>query len=305
MAEARPKTTYRQPVFIVGVPRSGTTLLQGILCNSGMYFPMPETHFFSRVTHGLPEDNFSTEDRKKLHRVLAKKSRIKVDEELLHELNSKKEVFEYIIGTFNSDGKNTFLEKTPRHVFFYSEIMQYYQDAKFICMVREPKNSVSSLLTMSARREKSAIRISIFYNKLAKAILNIMNNSNVLVVRYEDLTDKSELTLRDICKFLNIPYNSSLINNAAAPAGIVSAHEIWKNRNIELDAIQKNNPDRWREVLSKGRGDMVGLITEPYATKFGYDLSYDWKAVCSGFRHDIGKLLSLKELRKIVSRVHG
>ena len=302
MAEARPTTRYNQPVFIVGVPRSGTTLLQAILCNSGEYFPMPETHFFSRVTYGLPKDNLSAEDRKKLHRVLAKKSRIKVDEELLHELNSKKEVFEYIIGTFNSDGKNTFLEKTPRHVFFYSEIMQYYQDAKFICMVREPKNSVSSLLTMSARREKSAVRISIFYNKLAKAILNIMNNSNVLIVRYEDLTDKSELTLRGICKFLNITYSSSLINNAVAPAGIVSAHEIWKNRNIELDGIQKNNPDRWRKVLSQGRADMVTYITKSYASQFGYSLAYDRAAVFNGFVQDIGKLLSWKELRKALSK---
>jgi hypothetical protein len=304
MGDTQADATYREPVFIVGLPRSGTTLLQGVLCNSGMYFPMPETHFFSRVTCGLPDGNFSEEDRKQLSRVLTKKSKIEVDEEILYQLNSKKEIFEHIIEIFNLDNKNTFLEKTPRHVFFYSEIIKYYPDAKFICMIREPKNSVSSLLTMSSRRQKSTIRISIFYNKIAKAILRISRNNNVLIVKYEDLVDRSGSTLKSICKFLNIPYSSSLIDNVTAPAGIVSAHEIWKNRNIELETIQKNNPERWREVLNQAQADMVTFITKSYAFQFGYDLAYDWTAVCSGFMQDLGRLLTRRELRKAFSKVY-
>jgi hypothetical protein len=50
---------YKKPVFIVGMPRSGTTLIQEILCNTGEYFPIPETHFFDRATCGLPEEKFS------------------------------------------------------------------------------------------------------------------------------------------------------------------------------------------------------------------------------------------------------
>lgn len=50
------KPVYKEPVFIVGMLRSGTTLIQGILCNTGKYFAVPETHFFSRVVYGLPED---------------------------------------------------------------------------------------------------------------------------------------------------------------------------------------------------------------------------------------------------------
>ena len=144
--------------------------------------------------------------------------------------------------------------------------------------------------------------MSIFYNKLVKAILNIMNNNNVLVVRYESLTDSSEMTLRDICKFLNITYSSNLIENVAAPTGIVSAHETWKNRNIELKTIQKNNPDRWRKVLNQAQADTVTFITKSYASRFGYDLAYDWTAVCKGFIQDLGRLLTRRELRKAFSK---
>jgi Sulfotransferase family len=41
-----------RPIFVVGCPRSGTTLVQCILSASSQAFSLPETHFFSFV---LPE----------------------------------------------------------------------------------------------------------------------------------------------------------------------------------------------------------------------------------------------------------
>ena len=70
---------YKKPVFIVGMPRSGTTLIQGILCNTGEYFPMPETHFFVRAAYGLPDENLSKKDLKRIRHKLLNKSRIKLD----------------------------------------------------------------------------------------------------------------------------------------------------------------------------------------------------------------------------------
>jgi hypothetical protein len=69
-------------------------------------------------------------------RILKKKSKIDIDETELLRLNSKKEIFEYIVGCYNKDNPSTFLEKTPRHIFHYSEIMNYYSDARFICMIK-------------------------------------------------------------------------------------------------------------------------------------------------------------------------
>jgi hypothetical protein len=70
---------YKNPAFIVGMPRSGTTLMQGILCKSDAYFPMPETHFFVRAAYKLPENNLTQKDRKRIRRKLLKKSRIAID----------------------------------------------------------------------------------------------------------------------------------------------------------------------------------------------------------------------------------
>ncbi|MEJ2431517.1 MAG: sulfotransferase [Deltaproteobacteria bacterium] len=227
MPRVRTDGAYKTPVFVVGTPRSGTTLLQAILVNSGIFFPMPETHFF------------------------------------------------------------------------------YYPDARFVCLIREPKNIISSQTTKTTNPEKSIARISLLYNKIARSILELRKNDNVLLTRYEDLTNEPEQTTRSVFEFLNLPYDPSVVNNVAAPPGIVLPHETWKDRNLQLNKIQENDPDKWQAALSEYQANVVNWITKSYASKFGYVLNYSSIAVCFGMMQDLSKLASKGELRRVFSRVHG
>ncbi len=305
MIEVEANTAYNKPVFIVGMPRSGTTLLHGILCNTGIFFPIPETHFFSRVAYGLPQNNLKRKHKIRIQRILKRKSRVSVDDGFIDKLNSKKEIFEYVIAMYNPDKKNTFLEKTPRHVFCYSEIMACYPDTKFICLIREPKNVASSQLTRTSKEKKSIVRLSLLYNKIATAIIKIRGNSNVWVVRYEDLTDKPERTLKDVCKFLNIPYDSKLVINVAAPPEIVSEHEFWKHKNIRTEIIQKNNPQKWQKFLNEGQANVSNFITKHCASQFGYDFDYKRYKLGGGIMRDLVNLIFSRELKKVFSRING
>ena len=305
MPKVRADATYKEPIFIVGTPRSGTTLLQAILVNSGMFFPMPETHFFSRVAYGVPERNLRKKDRQKILHMLTKKARIELDEQIIWGLDSKIDIFEYIVGNFNTNKKKVFVEKTPRHIFFYQEIMKYYHDAKFVCIIREPKNIVSSQITNASNLYKSIIRASMLYNKIARAILEVSKNNNVLLMRYEDLTNEPEQTISNLFASLNLPYDLSLLDNVTAPPGIVLPHETWKHNNLELKKIRQNDPDKWRGVLSESQANVVNWITKSYASKFGYILNYRSLAVCFGMMQDLPRLACRKEVRRVFSRVHG
>jgi hypothetical protein len=295
---------YQEPVFIVGMPRSGTTLIQGILCNTGKYFPMPETHFFSRVVYGMPEV-LNEKERREIFRVLRDKSRIEIEKKALLKIESQQEAFEYVIGHFNTENKNTFLEKTPRHVFFYKKILRYYPSAKFICMIREPKNVVNSQLTNTRIQNKSIIRLCFLYNKIAESILKIKSNPNVFMIKYEDLTKEPEPILKQTFEFLDIPFNSRYADEVAAPPEIVAEHEFWKNKNISQKKIQKNNEDKWQNTLSEADANIVNFFTRSLAGKFGYASTFDWMALVPGLVKDIRKLLSFRELKRFISRVHG
>jgi hypothetical protein len=304
MKETEPNQDYQNPVFIVGMPRSGTTLIQGILCNTGFYFPIPETHFFSRIGYGLPE-RLGDSDKKEIYQLLRKKSRIEVDKKAIYKLNTQKEIFEYIIEAFNYEKIDTFLEKTPRHVFFYSNILNYYPSAKFICMIREPKNVVSSQKINSRMKNKSIIRMAFLYNKIAGAIIRIKDKNNVLLIKYEDLTAEIEKTIKNTFRFLEIPYSEAVIEKVAAPSEIVQEHEFWKKRNIEGETIQKNDPEKWQMGLSLGQAELVNLVTKNYAKKFDYELNYNHIRACYSFIRDMPNLSSHREIQRLFSKIHG
>jgi hypothetical protein len=304
MDEQGSKQNYQSPVFVVGMPRSGTTLMQGILCNTGRYFPVPETHYFSRVVYGLPEKPNDIQ-KEKICQLLKKKARIDIDFERLHRFKTQKEIFEFIIGTFNKNQKDTFLEKTPRHVFFISKIQEFYPSAKFICMIREPKNVVSSQISTTRIDNKSIIRLSILYNKISSAIIDQKDKKNVIIVKYEELTTYPDVVLKKISVFLGIPYNQEIVENIAAPPEIVSNHEFWKSKNIDWGKIQQNKENKWKTALSNREANIVNWITKSHAEIHGYASAVKWMDGFVGAMQDIRKLLAPRELKRLFSKIHG
>jgi hypothetical protein len=164
---------------------------------------------------------------------------------------------------------------------------------------------VSSQLTNSPKKNKSVIRLSVLYNKIANVILKIKAHNNVLLIKYENLTTQTESTLRNICKFLKISYETKLVENVTAPHGIVSPHEFWKYKNIYQKTVQKNITDKWRKTLSVGQANAINFITKSNAEKFGYASSYKWFEVLNGLQQDLKRLFSKSELKKIASNIHG
>jgi hypothetical protein len=172
-------------------------------------------------------------------------------------------------------------------------------------MIREPKNVISSQLSNSPKPNKSVIRLSILYNKIADVILKIKEHDNVLLIKYENLTTQAESTLRDLCNFIKIAYEAKLFENVAAPPGIISEHEFWKNKNKKEKAIQKNNPDKWKNVLDNNQENLVNFITRYNAPRFGYVSTYNRNAIFKGFWNDIKNLFLHREFKKIFSYIHG
>jgi hypothetical protein len=294
---------YNKPCFIVGLPRSGTTLLQGILCNTGYYFPLPETHYFSKIATDIPEINISASQKKKLKKRLQRKTKIHIKQSELNNLNTKKEIFEGIINLYNYDNFNTFLEKTPRHVFNYKEISKYYPDARFICMIREPRNTVSSILNMSEQSQKKSItRMALLYNEIVSNINAIRNNKNVKVVRYEDLVDDPHETIKGICDFLKIAFNPKYLKNISAPKNMIYSHEKWKKNNIESNKIKKNDSFKWKSSLNDEYGNLIIYLTKNNLKTFNYDFSFSWYMLLKGIVKDFFNNLNRKEMLKIVSK---
>jgi len=219
------KTDF-SPLFIVGLPRSGTKLLIADLCSS--------TYFY----------NLSIE-------------REKIENELFFkilETNSWQIIFKYILNDLVNYKKNNFIfgDKTPRYLNSLEILHGIYPSAKFLHIVRDPRDQC-----ISARKvwKKSIYRSAQIWKDSIENAREVVLKSNLdyLEVKYEDLLEKPKVVVTEICKYLNCEYHPSMLvfNNTVEGYGEAKG----------LHIIKKDNYNKFQHALGKQEIKKIEQIT--------------------------------------------
>lgn len=195
-------------IFLMGLPRSGTTLLQRVLSAH------PEVASIAEPWVLLPLVTcFDANITKSVygHITLEKAiSDLKVEA-----VNFQQEYDNYIrsfvdkIYTPLRGSRKYFLDKTPRYYLIGKEIHRLFPDAKFIYLFRNPIDIYDSVIETFQggkfdRLPLNYIDVSRGLNLLCESIENI--GGNVLKIKYEDFCADSEYVARQICHYLEIEY---------------------------------------------------------------------------------------------------
>ncbi|MFC6669009.1 sulfotransferase family protein [Marinobacterium aestuariivivens] len=148
------------PCFLVGPPRSGTTLLTAMLNTHSLVGAGPETHFFSKIKEDEWREMLADPDWPK--KAVDKISSVKLvgqnviglfeisSEDLYDTLtNCERSINAVLNGFFsiylNKKGKSIWVEKTPNHLLFLDLIRKEFPKAKIIRIVRDPRDSCNSM----------------------------------------------------------------------------------------------------------------------------------------------------------------
>jgi omega-hydroxy-beta-dihydromenaquinone-9 sulfotransferase len=127
------------------------------------------------------------------------------------------------------NGKSIVCEKTPQNVFYLNEIFELYPNACVINMVRDPRAILLSQKNKWNRRKlgasymtrKEALRLRINYHpvtlsKLWNAAIHAAKKSEqdkrMISVRFEDLLEQPESTIRKICQHIGVDFDSNMLN---------------------------------------------------------------------------------------------
>lgn len=145
-------------MFLVGYPRSGTTLLQTLLAAHPQMLTLPETFFFARLecrnrvlrAGGVPRRDASA-------RLLGlRRYGIEVQRPALVDRfgvgGTGRLATEFVSSldrAVTRQGKSAWLEKTPMHLHRISTIQQHVSGAVFIHIVREPVPAITSLYAVT------------------------------------------------------------------------------------------------------------------------------------------------------------
>lgn len=287
-------------IFIVGVPRSGTTLLQSLLAAHSHIASFTESHFFSRHFSFLPALTVPVLTRNPAPRVSAfliendafpgdaahwfthhDRWRLRFKTLLPFQTRSvARRLLAVLDELALSRDSSTWVEKTPRHLRYIPFLERVSSDVpavRFIHLVREGLPVVASLHAASQNWERPYdIETCIErWNRDVAFSLSRATAPNDHFVLYEELTTRTEPTLRRLFAELDLPWEAPILDHyGQIAAEVVTDSESWKadvGRPIRPAATDEQSltGDEQQRVQASLRSDLYGEIAMVVAQRSG------------------------------------
>lgn len=281
----------QDPVFIVGYPRSGTTLLQGLLATQPGIYSLPETHYFNVIEKAISVDdngNILPACLDTVFEKIGEKMEFQFDEEekaVIYRLANEKKctsktLFECIVAHFllprwkGNDLPASFrwLEKTPYHANFLERIAMLYPAVQVLHIVRHPVPAVySRKWNFPYNKETPVSQLAAHWNHIQQNVERFKEHSpgTVHTLRYEDLVKNPGKELETITAFLNIPFDGAATSRAAqATRPFILPEEPWKQADLKKDGVDTN--ETYKEVITKADAEVVEKIVSTQMKTYGY-----------------------------------
>ncbi|MGJ3249580.1 MAG: sulfotransferase family protein [Elainellaceae cyanobacterium] len=233
-------------IFIVGCPRSGTTLLQSMLAVHPAILSFPESKFFLYLV-SLPEYR----SKRYAMGLVAPRLRPMLNQflaEIGHpELRRRLPKFplirlytRYFVTILNelahAQGKQIWLEKTPDHLRYIKYIETFVPSTKIIHIVRNGTDVVASMFELVKRHPE---RWGRYLKNLDDCIERWTEDIEIsrrcvgqpdhVVVRYEELVSNPYAVLTHLCECIGIQFDERMMREyALAAKPLIRDRETWK-----------------------------------------------------------------------------
>jgi hypothetical protein len=206
--------------FVVGVTRSGTTLLRMMLDAHPQVTIPPETHFIPDLIEASRDEHASPEG---LHELVVNNRRwgdFHLDsDELLNRyqeivpLNAGDAIRAFFDLYAEGQGKPRWGDKTPIYINRMMLIERALPEARFIHLIRDGRDAALSrakrVLKEPTPMHKVAER---WRNRIIRAREQGPRLGHYLELRYEDVVLDTEATLRRICEYVDLPWDDAMLH---------------------------------------------------------------------------------------------
>ncbi len=219
----------KQLVFLVGVPRSGTTWLQSMLAHHQRVGTSQESHVFNHfIDQALDswEKMYQFEDGRGGVGLPAYTTR--------EEYHGCLQRFLFDVFQHSDDFKANefFVEKTPDHINHIEQILTLVPSAKIIYMQRNPADIIESLLAAgrdwgkhwAPRNIVSAARLVNQYRTNAEQTLAKVDDNQLLTVHYENFIQNPEVSLRQVLGFLKLTASKTDIQHMLSNKAVINRY---------------------------------------------------------------------------------
>lgn len=294
-------TLIQRPIFVCGVHRSGTTLVQNLMDGHRQLCVLPSEGTFytnqEQKLSRLPTDSWAQYLGAEWLRRMAnpinqapyfllgmsdETSSPYVDfaryvlawwDVLPHQAHTQWPhsaiILAYASVTNNLKAKH-WVDKTPTNERFLNRIWGEFPEAKIVHVVREP---IATLTSRKMMEPTITLRNALSYLKVSYQIATnekIVNDSHFHLLRYEELCDDPDETLVDLAGFLQIENTDSL--RKATTAGIAAHANSSFKKNVSSGSILKPSARIQLDLFTPADKKLISASIGEEAEILGYPM---------------------------------
>jgi Sulfotransferase family len=265
------------PVVILGVSRSGTTLLKEMLDGSSELAIPSESYFIPQLwdRHGPePDPDAILEDLGRIARVREWGVTLGDVRRRLPEEPSFRDVIVPVYRAYaERQGKERFGDKTPAYMQHLELLDATFPGAQYVHIVRDGRDAGLSFLGMRRRPRFNWARPRGLGDFACQWELEVRAaqefgattaRGRYLELRYEDLVAEPEPRLREVCDFLDLPFEPRMLeyHREVGPETLQD--------HPRLSEPPAPSARDWREELAPEEAERFEAIAGPLLEDLGY-----------------------------------
>ncbi len=286
-------------VFIIGMGRSGTTLLTNILNSHDEIIATPENEFIINFHNHFKRKEFK--DKKVVEEFVSflnfKYSKTisfwKPKEGLINsilELEDSQKTYAnicklvYLHYPFAEEKTNVklIIDKNPIYTIYIKNLKRIYPKSKFIILVRDYRDNILSRKKYSDTKSsiyKLAASWNYFYKVIENDCSEIKNDIHYL--KYENLVSEPEKELKLLCSFLGVNYQNKLLEYQDLSIKIkthlkenVSGKDFKKITTMHSNLEEEINTKRvsaFKNEMDQKQLILLDKLCNKNALKYGYE----------------------------------
>lgn len=209
------------PIFIGGCERSGTTLLGAMLGVPASYLCVPEMQFKFDILQWAANSDTNRLDTSETLKRLTRRARFRLWELELSEASSSqpslsgREMIEWLVRQYGQQVEKTlpmvWIDHTPKNIRHTQTLFTAFPDARMVHIVRDGRAVAASVLPLDWGPNVIESAARFWAERLAYGLAAELRwPERVVRVRYEDLVQAPEATLRELCGHLSISYDPTM-----------------------------------------------------------------------------------------------
>ncbi|MEM9163233.1 MAG: sulfotransferase [Cyanobacteria bacterium P01_F01_bin.4] len=270
------------PIFIVGRPRSGTTLISTLISAHPSIAISPESHFLrywmrsyaSQGIEGLKGFNhFWSEFSQSADFSHFGISPDQIKHQILSGSDfSSKAIFNTLLTAYaHKLSKHRWGEKTPEHYRDIETLLKWYPQAQIIWMLRDPRGQIASLRVVPWAEPYEDLHATSWKNSIS-AMEHWASDRRVQIVKYEALVTDPEKTLQAVCNFLGEEYAPEMLNRSNETSPMINFSG-WEEKHLQdtLKPINVKSISKWKSTLSPMAISIIEHVARPEMVRCDYE----------------------------------